>query len=148
MPFLVAPYLISLCDAAHQSGFSFGIATRLGTQDSTFDVEATKVISSIVTFSPARESVAIEFLHQFQKIPEIRHLGNIPPTPHRRSLADGALVESVITFQAQSEPSQWAEEVMKVFECPAQPVSVDLKPILDLATEYLSHLLIAGLFRK
>jgi len=81
MPF-VAPYLISLCDAAGKSRFSFGVATRLDTQDPTFNIEATKLISSIVTFSPAQESVAIEFLQKFQKIPGIRHLGNIPPTPH------------------------------------------------------------------
>src|SRR5271170_5828550 len=132
----LAPYLISLCEAAQKAGFSFGIATLLGTQDSTLNVDATKLISSIVTFSPAQESVAIEFLQKFQNIPGIRHLGKIPPTPHRRSLADGAPVEPVITLQAELDPPQWAKEVLKVFvECTEQRLSVDLEPVVGFATE-------------
>jgi hypothetical protein len=75
---LAAPYLISLCDAAQNSDFSFGVASRLGTQSSTFNVDAAKLIHSIVTFSPASESVAIEFLHEFQKVWGIEYLGKVP----------------------------------------------------------------------
>jgi hypothetical protein len=75
---LTAPYLISLCDAAQNSDFSFGVTSRLTTQSSTFNLDAAKLIRSIVTFSPASESVAIEFLHEFQKVWGINHLGKFP----------------------------------------------------------------------
>jgi hypothetical protein len=74
------PYLISLCDAAQNSGFSFGAASRLDTQSSTFSVDAAKLIHSIVTFSPASESVAIpvELLQEFQKASGMKYLGSVP----------------------------------------------------------------------
>ena len=73
----IAPYLLELCDAAQQSGVEFGLATRLGSQDSIFKVSAAKVIQSIVTFSPAGECVAIEFMQQFQKVSIINNLGSV-----------------------------------------------------------------------
>jgi hypothetical protein len=72
-----AQYILALCEAAQQSG-AFGLATRLGTQSSKFDVDAAKVIQSIVSFSPATESVAIEFLNEFKKVPFLRPLGSVP----------------------------------------------------------------------
>jgi len=72
-----APYLLKLCEVAQSSGISFGLATRLCTQSSTFNVDATRVIHSIVTFSPAQESVAIEFLFEFEKVSRIQHEGNV-----------------------------------------------------------------------
>lgn len=35
-----APYLLALCEAARQSNVTFGVATQLGTQSSTFNVDA------------------------------------------------------------------------------------------------------------
>ena len=64
---LKAPYLLALCVIAQSSNVFFGLATRLGTQSSTFDVDAIRVIHSIVTASPAPESVAIVFLREFAK---------------------------------------------------------------------------------
>ena len=72
---LKAPYLLALCDAAQESDLSFGPATRLGATTATFDIPAAKVIHSLVTFSPASESVAIEFLNEFEKVPCLKHLG-------------------------------------------------------------------------
>jgi len=72
---LAAPYLLALCNAAHDSDFSFGVAVRLGMESSGFEVETTKLIDSIVKFSPATESVAIEFLQQFQNVPGVNQLG-------------------------------------------------------------------------
>jgi len=68
MPGLVAPYLLSLCKAVQNSDFSFGVVSRSGAQSSTFQLDAAKLIYSIVEYSPASESVALQFLSQFQKI--------------------------------------------------------------------------------
>jgi hypothetical protein len=75
----LASYLLSLCDATQESCLSFGFATRLDSdQDSAFKVNITKVIHSIVTFSPAPESVAMKFLQEFHNVSVIQHLGNSP----------------------------------------------------------------------
>ena len=58
-----AQYLISLCTLAQESQESFGIAMRIGASNSKFNFEATNVIYSIVTFSPAPDAVAVEFLN-------------------------------------------------------------------------------------
>lgn len=58
-----AQYLISLCALTQESQESFGIAMRIGTSNSKFNVEASKVIHSILTFSPAPDAVAVEFLN-------------------------------------------------------------------------------------
>ena len=75
---LAAPYLISLCDAVVNSDLSLGVVTRLGFQSSKFELDAAKVIKSIVTFSPASENVAIEFLFELQKMSGFIDLGNVP----------------------------------------------------------------------
>ena len=72
---LVAPYLLSLCKAVENLDFSFGVVSRFGAQSSTFQLDAAKLIHSIVEHSPASESVALQFLSQFQKIWSIYHLG-------------------------------------------------------------------------
>ena len=75
---LAAPYLISLCDAVANSDFSLGEVTRLGIQSSTFKLDTATLIKSIVTFSPASESVAIEFLFELQKVSGFEDLSNVP----------------------------------------------------------------------
>jgi len=79
-----APYLLSLCDLVKTSHFSLGVVSRLHTQKSTFNIEAASLIHSIVTYSPASESVAIEFLYEFTKVSGMNHLGKRPPlaNPH------------------------------------------------------------------
>ena len=74
---LKAPYLLALCDAAQETNMTFGLARGIGAQGSTFDFQAAKVIHSLVTFSPASESLAIEFLNEFQKVTALAHLGSI-----------------------------------------------------------------------
>ena len=77
---LKAPYLLALCDAAQASDVNFGLARRrrrLGTQSSTLNVPATRVIHSVVTFSPASETVAVEFLVEFQKVSALSDLGTV-----------------------------------------------------------------------
>jgi len=144
---LIAPYLLSLCDAAQGSNFSFRLATRLGTQSSPFNIDATKLIHSVVTFSPAPESVAIEFLQEFQKLPGIDHLGNPLLISSTSPLADAVPVEAVLSRLSELDFHQWAQEVLKVVRNRTeQQLSVELKAVRNLATEYLTHLLIAGLF--
>jgi len=70
-----AEYLISLCILAQESQESFGIATRIGASNSKFNVEATKVIHSILTFSPAPNAVAVEFLRELENVKGIAFLG-------------------------------------------------------------------------
>ncbi|KAI9571792.1 hypothetical protein HD554DRAFT_2036683 [Boletus coccyginus] len=119
---LVAPYLLSLCKVVENSDFSFGVVSRLGTQSSTFQLDAAKLIYSIVEHSPASESVALEFLFEFQKI----------------------LVDTVVRLQSTLQPEQWSQEILAFLrEREPDEVHGELKPILDLATKYLNHVLIA-----
>jgi hypothetical protein len=46
-----------------------------------FNVDAAKVIHSIVQFSPHKESVALEFLNKVQEASRLRHLGRVPLLP-------------------------------------------------------------------
>jgi len=70
-----AQYLISLCTTAQQSDQSFGIAIRIGTSNSKFQFEATNVIHSILMFSPAPDTMAVEFLNELEKVEGISSLG-------------------------------------------------------------------------
>ena len=70
-----AEYLISLCTIAQECQESFGIAMRIGASNPKFNVEATKVIHSLLTFSPAPDTVAIEFLNELEKVKDIAFLG-------------------------------------------------------------------------
>jgi hypothetical protein len=143
---LKAPYILALCEAAQQSSVTFGMATRLGAQNQSFNVDAAKVIHSIVTFSPATESVAIDFLNEFQKVSCLHHLGSASLLFEYLPFADAALVASVLSGEADADADQWAQDVlMAVRDLDPQQLPVALKPVLDLASEYLTHLLIAGL---
>lgn len=75
-----AQYLISLCTAAQQLGLdgSFGVAVRIGSSDLKFKAPTTKVIHSILTFSPAPDTVAVEFLNELSKVTGIRSQGKWP----------------------------------------------------------------------
>ena len=73
---LVTPkgYLLTLCTAIQESGDSSGVAVRIGSSVS-FNVEATKVIHGILTFSPAPDSMAVEFLNELAKVSGMEYLG-------------------------------------------------------------------------
>ena len=71
-----AEYLISLCTFAQECQESFGIAMRIGASNSKFNIETTKVIHSILTFSPAPDAVALEFLSELEKVKGIAFLGH------------------------------------------------------------------------
>ena len=73
-----AEYLVSLCTAAQESNESFGIAFRIGSVQSSFNAEATKVIHSILVFSPAPDTAAVEFLNEFEKVNGLSSLGMVP----------------------------------------------------------------------
>ena len=70
-------YLITLCTATQQLGLDeyFGVAVRFGSSDSKFKAPTTKVIHSILTFSPAPDSVAVEFLNELSKVTNMGSLG-------------------------------------------------------------------------
>jgi len=70
-----AKYLLVLCNAAEESDKSLGTAVRLGASDARFQFEVTKVIHSIVTFFPAADPVAVDFLKRLGGIKDISHLG-------------------------------------------------------------------------
>ncbi|KIM36522.1 hypothetical protein M413DRAFT_288172 [Hebeloma cylindrosporum] len=123
-----AEYLISLCTLAQESGESFGIAMRIGALTSQFNVEASKVIHSIVTFSPAPASVAIEFLNELEKVKGIAFL-----------------VVPVRSGVSELDCSTWAT---KVIDFLSENFTKDqrlqeIKPLTNLAAEMLTHLLIA-----
>jgi len=58
---------------------SFGIATRIGSSDSKFQFEATKVIHSTVAFSPAQDAIAVQFLIELEKVKGMSFLGKHLP---------------------------------------------------------------------
>jgi hypothetical protein len=74
---LVTPkgYVLTLCTVVQESGQSLGVAVRIGWSISNFNVEATNVILGILTFSPAPNSMAIEFLNELGKVSGIGYLG-------------------------------------------------------------------------
>jgi len=49
---------------------------RIGAKDSFFQIEASKVTHSIVNFSPAAESVSVDFLNEFEKVDGMGPLGH------------------------------------------------------------------------
>ena len=63
-----AKYLLALCSTAIEYNESFGLATRIGSSNPTFKIETTRVIHSILTFSPAPNTLATEFLHELEKV--------------------------------------------------------------------------------
>ena len=69
-----AQYIISLCNIAQQHE-SFGVAVRIGSSDSRFNVAAKKTIHSVLTFSPALDTMAMEYLNELAKIPNLSYLG-------------------------------------------------------------------------
>jgi hypothetical protein len=145
---LKAPYVLALCEAAQQSSMVFGQTTRLVLW-SNFQVDATEVIKSIVKFSPATESVAVEFLYEFQKVSRLSNLGSVPLLSENSPLADRVPVASVLSGEAgeaDADAHRWAQAVlMAVHDHDLQQLFIELKPVRDLASEYLTHLLIAGL---
>ena len=70
-----AQYLITLCTAAQQSDEPFRVAVRIGWSDSKFKAATTKVIQSILAFSPAPDTVAVKFLNELSKVTGIASLG-------------------------------------------------------------------------
>ena len=71
-------YVLALCNAVQESCESMGVAVRLHASTSTFNTEAIKVISSIVTYSPAPETMAIKFLNSLAKVSGMEYLGEYP----------------------------------------------------------------------
>jgi hypothetical protein len=57
-----------------QRSESFGVAIRIGASSSMFNVESTKVIHVLLTFSPASDLMAREFLKELQKVSGIHDL--------------------------------------------------------------------------
>ena len=68
-------YLLTLCTAIQESGESLGVAVRIDSSTAKFNVEATKVIHGILTFSPAPDLMAVEFLNQLAKVSGMGYLG-------------------------------------------------------------------------
>jgi hypothetical protein len=75
-------------------------------------------------------------------------LVGIRPYVRRFSLrAQGTTVESVVSGGAEPpDTQQWAQVLDALNELTARQRSFELKSVVDLASEYLSHLLLAGMF--
>jgi hypothetical protein len=85
-------------------------------------------------------------LNEFQKVSCLHHLGSAPLLFEYLLFADAVLVASVLSGEAGADANQWAQDVlMAVRDLDPQEVPMALKPVLALASEYLTHLLIAGL---
>ena len=60
-------------------------------------------------------------------------------------LVDGIPVASLLSGEASADARQWAVIAKDAFcGCTQQQISVMLEPVLDLASGYLTHVLIAG----
>ena len=73
----------------------------------------------------------------------------IHPYVRRFSLrAQGTTVESVLSGEAElPDTQQWTQEVLDALNgLTARQRSLQLKSVVDLASEYLSHLLLDGMF--
>jgi len=66
----IAPkdYLLTLCTTVQEANKSFSVAVRIGMSDLKFNIESTKVIHSILTFSPAPDLMAAEFLNKLERV--------------------------------------------------------------------------------
>ena len=125
----VAQYLIALCNAVQDSYQSSGIAVRIGASDSKLKVEASKNLHSILSFSPAPESVAVEFLNELAKVSGMSHL-----------------VEPIVRRAFQFDPTTWATAVMTFLSnnfVTKEERAKKLQPVTNLATETFSRLIIA-----
>ena len=72
-----AGYVLSLCEAVDaEPNLTLGTAVRIGMPNSSFNVEASKIIHSLVSFSLASETVAVEFLNELEKVLGMAPLGN------------------------------------------------------------------------
>ena len=143
-----AKYLISLCTLAQECQESFGIAMRIGAPNSKFNIEATKVIHSILTFSPSPDTVAVEFLNELEKVKDIAFLG-------RWSLCVPAgfcwfWVWTVVPVRcrvSQLDCPTWATAVIDFLSnnFTKEERLREIEPLSNLATEMLTHLLIVSM---
>jgi len=146
----VAPnlYLISLCTIAQEANESFGLAIRIGTSDPKFNIETTKVIHSILTFSPAPDSMAVEFLNELNKVSGISYLGELSHfIPTRFCSSRSQTVEPILHHTPQSDPANWATGIMNFLSTnfTMEERSKELQPVTNLASKMLSYLLIASM---
>jgi len=143
-----AEYLISLCTLAQDSQESFGIAMRIGASNSKFNLEATKVIHSILTFSPAPDAVAVEFLNELEKVKGIAFLGQWSLcVPAGFCWFWARTVVPVRSRVSQLDCSTWAANVID-FLCEnftKEQRLQEIEPLTHLAAKMLTHLLIASI---
>jgi hypothetical protein len=141
----LSEYVLSLCNAVNQQpNLTLGITLRLSSQNSSFERPAHKVIHSLVTYSPAPESVSVEFLNELEKVSSLKELGNLPvnqdlPLPNRITVCP------VLARQSELDCREWSLKVVDILAPnPAKQLKKKLHRVIGLATEYLLHLLIAG----
>ncbi|KAJ3569579.1 hypothetical protein NP233_g4960 [Leucocoprinus birnbaumii] len=102
---------------------------RIGASNSKFNIESTKVIHKILTFSPAPDAVAVEFLNELEKVKGITSL--VAPVRCRVSRLDSLTWAAAIIYLLSSKLTK--EQGLQALE-----------PLSNLATEMLTHLLIAS----
>ena len=142
-----AQYLISLCTTAQQLNQSFGLAIRIGASNPKFQFETTKVIHSILMFSPAPDTMAVEFLNELEKVKGISFLGKCSLHSCILLLIQARTVKPVLDRASPFDCSTWATKIIDYLRdnfSPSQRFEV-LGPVTDLATAMLSHLLIASI---
>jgi hypothetical protein len=149
---LKAPYILALCEAAQQPEVvvPFGVVIQIGGprggQGTSYTFGALCLIQSIVLHSLARETVATEFLKEFHEVSCLKDIGSVPLLSEFSPLADRVPVAPLLDAEAEADANQWADSVVKALHSLTEDqISTELKPVLNLASDYLSHLILAGL---
>ena len=140
--------MLALCSAVGEMNGSFGVAIRIGASSSMFNVESNKVIYALLTFSPAPDSMAREFLKALAKVSGIHYLGEWSFSfPQRSADPECDQVSPVLDGHRQSDPATWAGEVINFISTKFQMEErmEQLEPISNLASEMLTHLIIASM---
>ena len=139
----IADYVLALCEAINASPvISLGTAVRIDTPNS-FENDASKIIQSLVTFSPAPEAVPVEVLNELQKIDGLAPLSKLLIW-----MQIGVSERyAVLSLQFPTPSDQWAGEVIQLLRTNfnRRERARALENVTNLASEYLSHLLIASM---
>ena len=89
------------------------------------------------------QTCALPILNEFQKVTALAHLGSISLFLEYLPLVDGVTVAQVLSGEADPDVHQWAQDAIKALRGLTQR-QLSMRPVVDLASEYLTHVLITG----
>jgi hypothetical protein len=137
MPFI--PYLVALFD--DETKFNIGTIGKLGTTESKYVVNASRLVKAMLAFALEPEEFAIELLVELEKCSKISSLGRSLQLP-LVTLSNFFAVFELRCGKVICRPEDWANNVQALCDDPVK----DLDNICLLVGHYLTHLLIAGTF--